>query len=162
MHISRPTNERERLIRSQEMVEVPSGREVLVKSAFDKHSSKKFTFDRAFGPESKQSDVYQHVASPLIDEVLAGYNCTVFAYGQTGTGKTHTMIGDEIPTSGSSWDDVRCERAISICLWLKCFFLLLTGFEFGHNTTGRKSSVPRASFDGRRIFHARLLFGIVQ
>lgn len=104
------------------MVEVPSGREVLVKSAFDKHSSKKFTFDRAFGPESKQSDVYQHVASPLIDEVLAGYNCTVFAYGQTGTGKTHTMIGDEIPTSGSSWDDVRCERAISICLWLKWLF----------------------------------------
>ena len=30
---------------------------------------------------------------PLIKQVLQGYNCTVFAYGQTGTGKTHTMEG---------------------------------------------------------------------
>lgn len=40
-----------------------------------------------------QLDVYNAVASPLLDEVLAGYNCTVFAYGQTGTGKTFTMEG---------------------------------------------------------------------
>lgn len=33
------------------------------------------------------------MVSPLIKEVLRGYNCTVFAYGQTGTGKTHTMEG---------------------------------------------------------------------
>lgn len=38
-------------------------------------------------------DVYNAVVSPLLDEVLAGYNCTVFAYGQTGTGKTFTMEG---------------------------------------------------------------------
>ena len=31
--------------------------------------------------------------SPLVHQVLQGYNCTVFAYGQTGTGKTHTMEG---------------------------------------------------------------------
>lgn len=102
----RPTNERERLIRSIEMVEVPSHREVVVKQTYESKMSKKFTFDRAFGPESKQSDVYQSVVAPLIEEVLAGYNCTVFAYGQTGTGKTHTMVGDEIPTMVSSWEDV--------------------------------------------------------
>lgn len=38
--------------------------------------------------------VYQTVVTPALGEVLAGYNCTVFAYGQTGTGKTHTMEGD--------------------------------------------------------------------
>lgn len=40
-----------------------------------------------------QVSVYQAVVSPLLEEVLAGYNCTVFAYGQTGTGKTFTMEG---------------------------------------------------------------------
>lgn len=38
--------------------------------------------------------VYQTVVTPVLAEVMRGYNCTVFAYGQTGTGKTHTMEGD--------------------------------------------------------------------
>lgn len=37
--------------------------------------------------------MYNVVVSPLLEQVLAGYNCTVFAYGQTGTGKTYTMEG---------------------------------------------------------------------
>lgn len=93
-------------MRSHEMVEVTSSREVLVKQSFDSKSSKKFTFDQAFGPESTQTEVYQSVVAPLIEEVLSGYNCTVFAYGQTGTGKTHTMVGDELPTMASSYEDV--------------------------------------------------------
>lgn len=36
-------------------------------------------------------------ASPIVDNVLEGYNGTIFAYGQTGTGKTHTMSGLETP-----------------------------------------------------------------
>lgn len=47
-----------------------------------------------FGPDCTQAHVYYRVLEPLIAEVLEGYNCTVFAYGQTGTGKTHTIIGD--------------------------------------------------------------------
>lgn len=88
------------------MVEVPSNKEVVVRPSLDNKLTKKFTFDRTFGPLSKQTDVYHAVVSPLIEEVLAGYNCTVFAYGQTGTGKTHTMIGEETPLIGLSWDDV--------------------------------------------------------
>lgn len=38
--------------------------------------------------------VYQDVVGPILEEVMSGYNCTIFAYGQTGTGKTHTMEGD--------------------------------------------------------------------
>lgn len=41
-------------------------------------------FDRVYGPESTQIDIYTDVVAPLIREVLNGYNCTVFAYGQTG------------------------------------------------------------------------------
>ena len=52
-----------------------------------------------------QVEVYQHVVSPLIKEVLAGYNCTVFAYGQTGTGKTHTMVGEKTGDE-TTWQDV--------------------------------------------------------
>ena len=37
--------------------------------------------------------VFKSTVVPQIDEVLAGYNCTIFAYGQTGTGKTYTMEG---------------------------------------------------------------------
>lgn len=92
------------------MVEVPSPREVVVKSSLDNKMTKKFTFDRTFGPSSEQHEVYKSVVAPLIEEVLSGYNCTVFAYGQTGTGKTHTMVGDATPQAGSSWDDVSISR----------------------------------------------------
>ena len=53
-----------------------------------------YGFDKVFGPYSTQEDVYDDAVRPVVDEVLDGYNCTIFAYGQTGTGKTHTMEGD--------------------------------------------------------------------
>ncbi|KAG9392702.1 Kinesin motor domain [Carpediemonas membranifera] len=51
------------------------------------------TFDRVFGPGSKQSQVYNDVASNSVSAVLDGFNSTIIAYGQTGTGKTYTMTG---------------------------------------------------------------------
>lgn len=50
--------------------------------------TKTYAFDHVFGPEADQGLVYNEAVAPLLDEVLMGYNCTVFAYGQTGTGKT--------------------------------------------------------------------------
>lgn len=55
---------------------------------------KSYHFDQVFGPEADQGMVYQDVVGPILEEVMSGYNCTIFAYGQTGTGKTHTMEGD--------------------------------------------------------------------
>ena len=40
-----------------------------------------------------QTDVYNLTARPVVESVLEGYNGTIFAYGQTGTGKTYTMEG---------------------------------------------------------------------
>ena len=54
---------------------------------------KTFTFDNVFDWTSTQSEVYEETAKPIVESVLEGYNGTVFAYGQTGTGKTHTMDG---------------------------------------------------------------------
>ncbi|KAK8962727.1 putative 125 kDa kinesin-related protein [Platanthera guangdongensis] len=53
-----------------------------------------FTFDKVFGPCAKQKDLYEQAIVPIVNEVLEGFNCTIFAYGQTGTGKTHTMEGE--------------------------------------------------------------------
>lgn len=48
---------------------------------------KMFQFDAAFGPYASQREIFETMVHPVVEEVLAGYNCTVFAYGQTGTGK---------------------------------------------------------------------------
>ncbi|KAI3747557.1 hypothetical protein L6452_10049 [Arctium lappa] len=57
-------------------------------------TKKTFRFDRVFTPSDNQVDVFAH-ASPLVTSVLDGYNVCIFAYGQTGTGKTFTMEGTE-------------------------------------------------------------------
>lgn len=47
-----------------------------------------------FGPSAQQKDLYDQAVVPIVNEVLEGFNCTIFAYGQTGTGKTYTMEGE--------------------------------------------------------------------
>ncbi|NXA56020.1 KI18B protein, partial [Nothocercus julius] len=54
-----------------------------------------FVFDRVFGEGATQEEVFQHTTRNLLDGVLSGYNCSVFAYGATGAGKTYTMLGSE-------------------------------------------------------------------
>ncbi|XP_035223435.1 kinesin-like protein KIF11, partial [Stegodyphus dumicola] len=56
-----------------------------------------FTFDKVFASDAGQDQVYKEVAAPVIQDVLMGFNCTIFAYGQTGTGKTFTMEGERSP-----------------------------------------------------------------
>ena len=53
-----------------------------------------FAFDDVFTSFSTQKEVFDQTLAPVIGDVLAGYESTVFAYGQTGTGKTHTMEGN--------------------------------------------------------------------
>ena len=54
----------------------------------------KFTFDDVFGIGSQTQDIYNRQVHPIVQEVLEKeINGTVLAYGHTGSGKTHTMIG---------------------------------------------------------------------
>ncbi|KAM0946199.1 putative plus-end-directed kinesin ATPase [Dioscorea sansibarensis] len=70
-------------------------REVAVsQSIAGKQIDRVFTFDKVFGPSAKQKDLYDQAVVPIVNEVLEGFNCTIFAYGQTGTGKTYTMEGE--------------------------------------------------------------------
>lgn len=52
-----------------------------------------FTFDRVYDDESTQEQVYAETARLSVISALEGYNATIMAYGQTGTGKTYTMEG---------------------------------------------------------------------
>ncbi|KHJ88955.1 kinesin motor domain protein [Oesophagostomum dentatum] len=60
---------------------------------------KVFVYDKVFKPNTTQEQVYMGAAYHIVQDVLSGYNGTVFAYGQTSSGKTHTMegvIGDPV------------------------------------------------------------------
>ncbi|OXU24036.1 hypothetical protein TSAR_014253 [Trichomalopsis sarcophagae] len=54
-----------------------------------------FSFDAVFDSQATQVDIYNETARAIVNKVLEGYNGTIFAYGQTGTGKTYTMSGSK-------------------------------------------------------------------
>ncbi|ORX72985.1 kinesin-domain-containing protein [Linderina pennispora] len=89
----RGRNDRERRESSVPAMDIAplSGREITLRNGVNVRN---YTFDRVFGPQADQKEIYDNVVQPILDEVLQGYNCTIFAYGQTGTGKTYTMEGD--------------------------------------------------------------------
>uniref|UniRef100_UPI0037E98CE0 kinesin-like protein KIF18A n=1 Tax=Semicossyphus pulcher TaxID=241346 RepID=UPI0037E98CE0 len=55
----------------------------------------KFVFDHVFNEDSTQVDIFENTTKGVLDGVMNGFNCTVFAYGATGAGKTHTMLGSQ-------------------------------------------------------------------
>ncbi|RLM84956.1 hypothetical protein C2845_PM04G12870 [Panicum miliaceum] len=61
--------------------------------AHSAQSSIRFEFDRIFGQECRTSEVYETRTKHIVDSVVQGFNGTVFAYGQTNSGKTYTMRG---------------------------------------------------------------------
>jgi len=70
-----------------------SGTAVTIKGSESPHN---FSFDKIFGPGCTQQEVYEYAAKPVVDDILRGYNGTIFVYGQTSSGKTHTMQGPDI------------------------------------------------------------------
>ena len=63
-------------------------------SALRSNEAKTFTFDSVYDEHSTQQQVYEEIGFPIVESTVAGYNGTVFAYGQTGCGKTFTMLGE--------------------------------------------------------------------
>ncbi|KAI8439971.1 hypothetical protein MSG28_001421 [Choristoneura fumiferana] len=63
--------------------------------ASGKESGLQFTFDKVYDEKTKTADVYKDVAKPIVEAAIAGFNGTIFAYGQTSSGKTYTMSGTE-------------------------------------------------------------------
>ncbi|KAG0142044.1 hypothetical protein CROQUDRAFT_725337 [Cronartium quercuum f. sp. fusiforme G11] len=86
----------------------------------------RFCFDRVFDQRASQEEVYDGSAKDLVQGVLEGFNATVFAYGATGCGKTHTITGtpeapgivyllmkDLFERISAEADDMTCELSIS-------------------------------------------------
>lgn len=59
-----------------------------------KEVSGNFNFDRVFDWSHTQEDVFRYSAESIVTDIMKGYNGTICAYGQSGSGKTHTMMGD--------------------------------------------------------------------
>ena len=55
-----------------------------------------FSFDKIFTPKNTQEDIYSSIGSRLVEDIMAGYNGTILTYGQSGSGKTYTMYGEDI------------------------------------------------------------------
>uniref|UniRef100_A0A8C2ZRT3 Kinesin-like protein n=1 Tax=Cyclopterus lumpus TaxID=8103 RepID=A0A8C2ZRT3_CYCLU len=82
----RPINESERS-RGDKYIPKFNGEDTVVVAG------KPYVFDRVLPPNSEQVQVYDTCARQIVKDVLGGYNGTIFAYGQTASGKTHTMEG---------------------------------------------------------------------
>lgn len=97
----RPLNHRE--AGTQEIIRV-SGGNVVLEPEHQGGIPKSFPFDASFNSMhaddpsfADQRAVYDGFGRPVFTHITLGYNSTVFAYGQTGTGKTHTMMGNPEP-----------------------------------------------------------------
>uniref|UniRef100_A0A0G4ICS9 Kinesin motor domain-containing protein n=1 Tax=Chromera velia CCMP2878 TaxID=1169474 RepID=A0A0G4ICS9_9ALVE len=77
----------------------------------EKDGEKRLSFDQVFGPEASQHDVFARCALPQVEAVLDGVHACVFAFGQTGAGKTFTMIGPEGGRRRHSTDEGILPRA---------------------------------------------------
>ncbi|NXA15347.1 KIF5A protein, partial [Sapayoa aenigma] len=87
----RPLNQAE-ILRGDKFLPVFQGDDSVVVGV-SHCGGKPYVFDRVFPPNTTQEQVYHACAMQIVKDVLAGYNGTIFAYGQTSSGKTHTMEG---------------------------------------------------------------------
>ncbi|XP_026022551.1 kinesin heavy chain isoform X3 [Astatotilapia calliptera] len=83
----RPLNQSE-IIRGDKFIPIFQGEDTVILGG------KAYVFDRVFPTNSTQEQVYSTCAKQIVKDVLGGYNGTIFAYGQTSSGKTHTMEGN--------------------------------------------------------------------
>ncbi|KAE8304049.1 Kinesin-16 [Giardia duodenalis] len=97
----RPLIEREIRAREEEVIQISDESKVITilepmisstvdTAAYARHS---FTFNQVFGPNVSQAQVYNQQCKQIIDSVFRGFNATILAYGQTGTGKSFTISG---------------------------------------------------------------------
>ena len=87
----RPLNTKEKQDGSKNLLHSTENTVYLTKN---KDEKKNFTYDHVFDQEQNQEQIFKEIGGQLVEQFLEGYNCTVFAYGQTGAGKTFTMLGD--------------------------------------------------------------------
>ena len=84
----RPLNQRE-LELGANCIDISRDKKSITLKNYDNN----YIYDKIFPAETDQKTIFNEIGLPLVKKFLSGYNSTIFAYGQTGTGKTHTIIG---------------------------------------------------------------------
>lgn len=73
-----------------------SEKEVVVQTNFTSNASElKFEFEKVLDGNAKQCEVHNALSTSIIQDVVSGYNCTLYLYGSHGSGRNHTMFGDK-------------------------------------------------------------------
>ena len=108
----RPLNEREEKTGGG-CVQIVSHRSILVRDAglgasIESKPAMEFTFDSVFSERTDQSSIFTTTCRELVGSVMEGYNATLFVYGQTSSGKTYTMEGDEEEGMGIVYRSMMC------------------------------------------------------
>jgi len=123
------------------------------------NKDQKFAFDSVYGPGSTNTEVFEGTTKDLVETIFNGYNCSVFAYGATGAGKTFTMLGakdcpgitfltmQEIYKKIESVEDKSCEIGIS---YLEVYNetvidLLSPGAQLNIRENGANTTIPGLS-----------------
>lgn len=78
--------------------------QVIAQSSVNGVKDPKFSFKEIFDKNEGQSDVCDAVTAPIIDNILQGYNCTLFAYGSIGSGKSYAMCDGSTSKNSSPSD----------------------------------------------------------
>ena len=91
----RPLNSKESGLGIKCITISPDSKVVIVENKDDKNPNNKgqYAMDRVFDETVTQMELFQEIGEPILKNFIGGYNCTIFCYGQTGAGKTHTMMG---------------------------------------------------------------------
>lgn len=90
----RPHNSKERSTHSTITIRPSSKQELVVHSNLASNATElKFEFNQIFDGDAKQCEIYNAISAPIIQDVIQGYNCTLYSYGASGTGQNYTMIG---------------------------------------------------------------------
>lgn len=93
----RPINKRENSMKCKTIVSMQNCEVKLTNPNDLNCPPKQFTFDSTYDTNSNTENLYNDICYPLVESVLEGYNATIFAYGQTGCGKSFTMEGADSP-----------------------------------------------------------------
>ena len=98
----RPLNKKEKEISTKETIKIIDDKIVKLKDPNSflnpnniRAKEKIMNFDYAFSPSINQEQIFNSTTKFLIENVINGFNATVFAYGVTGAGKTYTMLGND-------------------------------------------------------------------
>jgi hypothetical protein len=89
----RPFNSQEKSIDPTTPIESVDEKNGII-NVMKEYDKKTFNYDNVFPEKSNQTEIFEQTSKEVVKSVLKGYNGTIFAYGQTGTGKTYTMVGE--------------------------------------------------------------------